>query len=151
MLLTDNRWRRNAPSLDQIYLPRSLETTRIKRGKFSLSNGELANKGGVKKATQRDCSLIQLREEWIRWRNNRKLDAEVDTELPEANSELVALEYQISNAGHKEHRREEFVSDNEQVSRVRVTCLKYSCYPERPLFRRSLAKLRYGSATFHRA
>lgn len=110
MPLADNRWRRNAPSLDQIYLPRSLETTRIKRGKFSLSNGELANKGGAKQATQRDWS----REEWIRWRNNRKLDTEVDTELPEANSELVALEYQISNAGHKEHRREEFVFDNER-------------------------------------
>lgn len=111
----------------------------------------MANKGGVKKATQRDCSLIQLREERIRWRNNRKLDTEVDAQLPEANSELVALEYQISNAGHKEHKREEFVFDNEQVSRVRVTCLKYSCYSERPFFRRSLAKLRYGSAIFHRA
>lgn len=151
MPLTDNRWRRNAPSLDQIHLPRSLETTRVKRGKFSLSNGDLANKGEVEKATQRDCCLSQLRGEWIRWRNNRKLDTEVDTERPEANSELVALEYQISNAGHKEHRREEFAFENEQVSRVRVTCLKYSCYSERLLFRRSLAKLRYGSAIFRRA
>lgn len=75
----------------------------------------------------------------------------MDTKRPEANSELVAFEYQISNAGHKEHRREEFAFDNEQVSKDCVTCLKYSCYSERLLFRRSLAKLRYGSAIFHRA
>lgn len=65
----------------------------------------------------------------------------MDTERPEANSELVAFEYQTSNAGHKEHRREEFAFDNEQVSRDRVACLRYSCYAERLFFRRSLAKL----------